>query len=197
MGEISTVTPCFTPGTHITTDRGQVPVETLRPGIKVATRDNGLRRIYWIGQRVVPYAELLDVPSLCPIIVRAGALGGGRPFRDMVVSPTHRFLVPKAFGDAMTGEAEPLVAAHLLTSLPGISYASCLGVSYLHILCDQHQVLLADGAWAESFHPDDQILGAMAAAQRREILELFPDVATIGAARRFPAARAVVDREGV
>ncbi|NNJ68922.1 MAG: type I secretion protein, partial [Boseongicola sp.] len=46
---ISPVTPCFTPGTLIATDRGPIAVEALRTGDRLVTRDNGLRRVHWIG----------------------------------------------------------------------------------------------------------------------------------------------------
>ena len=66
-----------------------------------------------------------------------------------------------------------------------------LGVSYLHVLLNAHEVILANGSWTESFHPDDQVMRDMAPNQRQEILILFPEIATMGAARRFPAARSI------
>ena len=190
---ISPVTPCFTPGAMIATDRGSVPVETLRSGDKVVTRDNGLKRIYWVGRREVPLQELQQADELIPVVVRAGALGSGLPRRDMVVSPSHRFLVsPDQAFLAMDGEA--LVAARHLIDGRRIHYAKTLGVSYLHLLCDAHQVILADGVWTESFHPDDQVMRGMGNSQRREILDLFPEVETMGASARFPSVREIRER---
>ncbi len=190
---ISPVTPCFTPGAMIATDRGSVPVETLRSGDKVVTRDNGLKRIYWVGRREVPLQELQQADELTPVVVRAGALGSGLPRRDMVVSPSHRFLVsPDQAFLAMDGEA--LVAARHLIDGRRIHYAKTLGVSYLHLLCDAHQVILADGVWTESFHPDDQVMRGMGNSQRREILDLFPEVETMGASARFPSVREIRER---
>ena len=190
---ISPVTPCFTPGAMIATNRGSVPVETLRSGDKVVTRDNGLKRIYWVGRREVPLQELQQADELTPVVVRAGALGSGLPRRDMVVSPSHRFLVsPDQAFLAMDGEA--LVAARHLIDGRRIHYAKTLGVSYLHLLCDAHQVILADGVWTESFHPDDQVMRGMGNSQRREILDLFPEVETMGASARFPSVREIRER---
>ena len=177
----------------IATDRGSVPVETLRSGDKVVTRDNGLKRIYWVGRREVPLQELQQADELTPVVVRAGALGSGLPRRDMVVSPSHRFLVsPDQAFLAMDGEA--LVAARHLIDGRRIHYAKTLGVSYLHLLCDAHQVILADGVWTESFHPDDQVMRGMGNSQRREILDLFPEVETMGASARFPSVREIRER---
>lgn len=187
------VTPCFTPGTAIVTDRGAVPVERLRPGDKVVTRDNGLRRIYWVGRRDVTYRELAVEEELVPVVVRAGAFGDGVPLRDMVVSPSHRFLVApdQAF---LAMEEESLVAVRHLVGGRGVARAQSLGVSYIHLLCDAHQVILADGVWTETFHPDDQVMRGLGNSQRREILALFPEVGTMGAALRFPAVRDIRER---
>jgi len=64
-------------------------------------------------------------------------------------------------------------------------------VSYIHILCNAHEVVMANGAWTESFHPDDHIMRNIGEAQRKELLALFPEIETIGAARRFRSARPV------
>ena len=36
-------TPCFTPGTLITTQRGELPVQLISAGDRVVTRDNGIQ----------------------------------------------------------------------------------------------------------------------------------------------------------
>lgn len=189
---ISPITPCFTPGTMIATDYGPVPIEALRQGHRVVTRDNGLRRVQWIGRRDMDYAEVAFEPELAPVLVRAGALGNGRPYRDMMVSPSHRFLISQEQSFLAIDGNEALVAARHLLDGRMVRSAATLGVSYIHLLCNAHQVILADGAWTETFHPDDQIMRALGNSQRREILDLFPEVETIGAAARFPAARDVI-----
>lgn len=182
---MSTASPCFTPGSLIATERGWRPVETLRRGDKVVTRDNGLKRIAWIGRRDLSFADLREIPALRPVLIRKGALGEDLPAFDMLVSPNHRFL----FTTPKSTDAEYLQAARHLRHRPGVGTASALGVSYLHLLFDAHEVILANGAWTESFHPDDQTLAALGARTRAEILYLFPEIETLGAARRFPAAR--------
>ena len=71
--------------------------------------------------------------------------------------------------------------------------AAILGVSYIHLLCDRHQVILANGAWTESFHPDDRVFPALEADHREELVGLFPEIETIGASIRFPPARPIVE----
>ena len=160
--------------------------------MRVVTRDNGLSRIEWVGRRTVSYEELESDIELRPILLRANSLGEGRPTRDMLVSPSHRFLVAPDQAFLAIEEDEALVAARLLVDHWHIRKAEMLGVSYIHILCDQHQIILADGVWTETFHPDDQTMRGMGNSQRRELNELFPDIETIGASRRFPSARPVL-----
>lgn len=179
----------------IATQRGAIAVEVLRAGDRLVTRDNGLRRVHWIGRRDVDYSELVGEPELAPVLVRAGAFGDGRPYRDMIVSPSHRFLISPDQSFLSFDGDEALVAARHLMDRRMVRRAAALGVSYIHLLCDAHQVILADGTWTESFHPNDQIMRGLGNSQRREILDLFPEVETMGAAQRFKAARKVVDGE--
>lgn len=194
MFKHSTVSPCFTPGTLIATDRGQRPVETLRRGDKVVTRDNGLRRIYWVGRRNLSLGELKTARRLQPILIRAGAFGEGKPARDMLVSPNHRFLrdLDPMPGDLTNTSDEVLIAARHLVDGQRVAPAATLGVSYIHLLCDRHQVILANGAWTESFHPDDMVLQSIENTHRLELMKLFPEIATIGASVRFPPARRIL-----
>ena len=183
--------PCFTPGTLIATDRGMKPVETLKRGDRLVTRDNGLKRIYWAGKRSFTYHDLMEAEGLRPILVRAGSFGDGYPMRDMVVSPQHRFLVGPRTSPLMGGENEALVAARHLVDHRKVKPAAMLGVTYIHLLLNAHEVILANGAWTESFHPEDRVIRAIAPSQRQEILMLFPEIATMSAAKRFPAARQI------
>jgi Ca2+-binding RTX toxin-like protein len=184
--EIENVIPCFTPGTWISTDRGEVLVEALRPGDRVLTRDHGWQEIRWTGRRDLSLADLIVSPALQPVRIAAGALGGGLPCRDMLVSPQHRMLIEGAGPAMWFGTDEVLVAALHMTGMPGICQVLTRGVSYIHVMCDAHEIIRADGAWTESFQPALRMLDGMEAAQQNELLALFPDVAG-GAA--FPAAR--------
>lgn len=155
------------------------------------TRDNGLRRVNWIGRRTFSRAEIGDEVELQPVLVRRDAFGEDNPARDMIVSPHHRFLVGIDTSPLTAGEDEALVAVRHLIDGSRVLPVQMLGVSYIHFLCNAHEVVLANGAWTETFHPDDQIMGVLAETQRQEILNLFPEIETMGAARRFPAARPI------
>jgi serralysin len=186
FSNIETIVPCFTPGTLISTERGDVAVEALRAGDLVMTRDNGLQPVRWIGRRDLDRAALAAAPGLQPVLIGAGALGDGFPHRDMMVSPQHRMLVTGAAADILFGSDEVLISAIHLVGRPGILRPVMQAVSYLHVLCDAHEIILAEGTWTESFQPALRMLDAMTATQRDELRALFPKLFDRGS---FPAAR--------
>ena len=170
--------PCFTPGTMIATPKGEVPVETLRAGGRIITRDNGIRDIRWTGQISLNWHELNARPHLKPILVRQGSLGNGLPERDMMVSPNHRLLVANDRTALHFDQAEVLVAAKHLVAQAGVQTVNSLGTTYIHFMFARHEVVLANGAWTESFHPGDTSLKGLGNAQRHEIFDLFPELKT-------------------
>jgi Ca2+-binding RTX toxin-like protein len=182
FSNIEQVIPCFTPGVMISTDRGEVAVETLRVGDLVLTRDAGLQPVRWIGTRNLGLADLIVRPNLRPVQIGQGALGHGLPLRDTLVSPQHRMLIEGAGPEMLFGEAEVLVAATHLTALAGVQHTLPTGVTYIHLLLDRHEIICANGSWSESFQPADRMLSAMDAAQRQEIAELFPELMVEGKA---------------
>ncbi|MFI0396276.1 Hint domain-containing protein [Paracoccus jiaweipingae] len=183
--------PCFTSGTLIDTPHGPVPIQDLRPGDLVLTRDNGPQPIRWVGGRLLD-ARALDLrPNLRPIRIRAGALGPGQPCRDLVVSPQHRILVQSSIAARMFDSPEVLIAAKHLCLLDGITpEAPPDGVHYLHILLDRHEVLRSNGAWTESLLTGPQALKSLTAPARHEILSIFPELA---AAITPPGARPLIE----
>lgn len=186
---IEKVVPCFTPGTLIATPKGERKVEDLRIGERIITRDNGMQEIRWIGRRDLPGEELAAEPHLRPVLIQQGALGKGLPERDMMVSPQHRVLIANDKTALYFEEREVLVAAKHLTDMEGIDVVDVSHTSYIHIMFDQHEVILSDGIWTESFQPGDMSLAGVDDAARDEILELFPELATRAGIDAYSAAR--------
>ena len=186
---IERVIPCFTPGTMIATPRGERLVETLDVGDKVITRDNGIQEIRWIGTRTLTREEMPKAQHMLPIRIRRGAFGNGLPERDMIVSPNHRVLVSNDKTALYFDESEVLVAAKHLTGLVGVEEVEAETVTYVHFMFDQHEVVLSDGLWTESFQPGDHSLAGIGNAQRQEIFELFPELNTPEGVEAYAAAR--------
>ncbi len=188
---------CFTPGTRISTPRGDVAVEALKPGDLVVTRDNGPQEIRWIGQKALKGPPLRFDNRLQPVRIRAGALGPNLPDHDLRLSPGHRVLL---LGDHRTldvAEAEVFVSARHLVGTRGIAQDAVSEVRYLHFMCDRHEVVLSNGVWTESFQPSESALEGVAEPSREEIFELFPELrgptvpGGFGAARTTAPAHAI------
>lgn len=180
---------CFARGTRLRTAQGQRRIEDLRAGDMVATLDHGLQPIRWIGSTRVPARG-----DLAPIMIRKGALGNRR---DLRVSPQHRMLLRGWQASLLFGEDEVLVPAKSLLNDHNILREEGGEVEYFHILFDRHEILWAEGALSESFHPGQQGWKALDQPTRTEILHLFPQLADQGLPHYGPAARlSLRDYEG-
>ncbi|MGI3186312.1 Hint domain-containing protein [Nioella aestuarii] len=175
------VVPCFTPGTRIDTPDGPVAVEALEVGDMVLTMDRGEQPIRWIGSVNLTPNQLALSPSLRPILLRAKAFGPNQPDRDMLLSPQHRVLLSGAQVTLLFGEPEMLIAARDLVNDSTITSAPPQdGVTYIHFMFDQHEIVRADGIWAESFRPGPMTMPALCEDSRQELLQLFPCLALDG-----------------
>ncbi|MCA1284607.1 Ig-like domain-containing protein [Salipiger bermudensis] len=183
------VLPCFTPGTLIATPKGERLVEDLEIGDRVITRDNGIQEIRWIGRKELTGFQLARKPHLKPVLIQQGALGKNLPEHDLLVSPNHRVLVANDKTALYFEEREVLAAAKHLTGLDGVDEVDTLGVTYIHMMFDNHEVVLSNGAWTESFQPGDLSLRGIGDEQRQEIFELFPELEHAEGLKAYGAAR--------
>lgn len=166
---------CFTTGTLIDTANGAVAVEALSVGDLVRTLDDGLQPVRWIGVRGLDAIDLRLNPRLRPVRIAAGALGDGKPARDLVVSPQHRVLVRSRIARRMFDNDETLVPAGKLIGLPGVTVDDgARDVTYFHILFDAHQIVFSEGAATESLYLGTEALKAVSGPARAEIGALFP-----------------------
>ena len=133
----TTDTPCFVSGTMIETPAGEIAVENIRPGDDIRLADGSIGRVHWVGHRRIGCTAR---PDDAPIRIRAGALGGNLPRRDLVVSPDHAL-----FLDGV------LVPAGLLVDGVRIVCDDAERVTYHHVELERHAILLAEGAPAESY----------------------------------------------
>ena len=174
--------PCFAKGTFIETDIGPLPIETLRAGDKVATFDNGLQRIRWIGKR-----EVSGLGGDAPIVFEAGALGN---YRRLSVSPQHRMLMTDWRAEMYFGTPEVLVSAIHLVNGTTIRQQPQPKITYFHMVFDQHEIIYAEGVRTESLHLGAEALGRLDAKAREEILAVFPEAAYRSSETARPCLRA-------
>jgi hypothetical protein len=169
---------CFTPGTRIATPDGPKLIQSLRPGDRVLTKDDGAQEVLWTGSRRMSGARLYAMPHLRPIRFRAGAFGNDRPEPDLIVSPAHRMLIKGAAAQTLFGTTEVLVRAEDLLNDTTITVDHVLReVTYIHILLERHNIVFANGVETESFHPSNTALEMIDPAQRDVLMAVMPQVA--------------------
>ncbi|MBN2760982.1 MAG: Hint domain-containing protein [Rhodobacteraceae bacterium] len=144
---------CFASETVIATPNGPTPIDRIREGDLVQTRDNGPKPVVWAGRSSLSGLALRRYPHLRPIRLRRGALGSV-PDDELRISPEHRVLVTGQRAQALYGCDEVLVRAADLLDYRSIAPDLALhGVVYVHLLLEDHQILFANGLPCESFHP--------------------------------------------
>lgn len=175
--------PCFVAGTRIETADGPRPVEDIRVGDMIPTRDHGLQPVRWAGQRRVQATG-----SHAPVEISPGALG---PHGRIALSPQHRVFLSGWRAELCCGTDEMLVkACHLVNDQTIRRLRSGGWVRYVHLLFDRHEIISAEGLESESFHPGPEVMGDMDAATRAELLTLFPGLASDYGPAARPEARA-------
>jgi hypothetical protein len=135
--------PCFCSGTRIMTDRGEVAVEDVVVGDRVMTQAGEAKPVTWIG-----YGRVLIAPgrrsAATPILVCRSALADNVPRRDLRITKGHSLFLD-----------DVLIPAEFLVNHRSILWDDRAGqVEFYHIELATHDVLLADGAPAESYRDD-------------------------------------------
>jgi hypothetical protein len=134
---------CFCEGSLIRTPSGDLPVERLAVGDTVVTSSGAPMPITWIGQgrvRATPGRR----SAATPIVVRKGALGDNVPFADLRVTKGHSLFIDGV-----------LIPAEFLVNHRSIAWDDrAREVAIYHVELATHDVLLANGAPAESYRDD-------------------------------------------
>ncbi|MES2539464.1 MAG: Hint domain-containing protein [Pseudomonadota bacterium] len=177
----------YVAGTLIDTPDGLRPVEALLAGDVVTTLANGSRPLLWVGRRRVTVLDLLAEPGLRPVEFAPGVVANIRP---LLVSPQQRMLIDDWRAEVYFGEDRVLVAAQALVDDLATRVVLPLdGVEYVILLCDRHEVLLAEGALSESFHPGEIGLSGLTQGERDEVETLIPEAELLRRRAAFPIVR--------
>ncbi|CAH0193480.1 Hint domain-containing protein [Roseomonas sp. CECT 9278] len=134
-------TVCFMPGTLIATPQGDRAIEELAIGDEILTADGRTVSVRWIGRQTIA-ARFANPERALPIRIRAGALGDGLPVRDLLVSPAHAILV-----DGVLAQAGALVNGTTIRREDDVPEV----FTYYNIELAEHDLILAEGAAAETF----------------------------------------------
>ena len=138
---------CFLKGTQIRTPQGERLVEDLRIGDLVLTVSGDTKPIKWIGRmRFERDGRTSWDKAVAPIRIACGAFNGDLPHSDLYVSYGHCFLI-----NGLLISAGDLINGSSITSWqpPDMDV-----FEYLHIELESHDVILANGAPAETLPGD-------------------------------------------
>ncbi len=134
---------CFLPGTLIRTPTGEVQVQDLQLGDLVTTLGGAVRPIAWIGMGQVLATRGKRGPAT-PVIVRKNAIAPNVPFQDLRVTKGHSFLLDGV-----------LIPAEFLVNHRSIAWDDrAQEVALFHVELETHDILIANGAPAESYRDD-------------------------------------------
>jgi len=134
---------CFLAGTYITTPRGEVPVEQLVVGDTLLTNSGVVEPIVWIGTaRVLATRGRRNAAT--PVIVKRGAIADNVPYRDLRVTKGHSLFIDGAL----------IPVEFLINHRTILPDDHAQEVSIYHLELAAHDVLIADGAPAESYRDD-------------------------------------------
>jgi hypothetical protein len=134
---------CFLPDTLIQTPSGPVKVQDLQTGDIVTTFAGAERPIAWIGTGAVLATRGKRGPAT-PVIIRKSAFAANVPNRDLRVTKGHSFLFDNV-----------LIPAEFLVNHRTIEWDDrAQEVVLYHVELESHDILIANGAPAESYRDD-------------------------------------------
>lgn len=134
---------CFLAGSQIATPFGETNVEELKIGDHVRCADGRSVPVRWVGYQTVS-TRFASPERLMPVRFAAGSLGSGLPHTHLTVTADHAMLI-----DGVLCQAGALVNGTTITRVP----LSQMGEKFVvyHIETEAHEIILANGAPAETF----------------------------------------------
>ncbi len=140
------LTVCFAAGTQIATPNGARSIEELEVGDFVSTQDGGAVPVLWIGHQTV---TKLFTPAerFVPVRVKAGALGEGLPYTDLILTADHALILEGLAINAGALVNGDEIRYEPIDALPDRA-------TYFHIETEHHDVIFANGAAAETYVDD-------------------------------------------
>lgn len=157
----------FAAGTLIALPEGApVPVERLRPGDRVLTRDHGAQVLRWIGK-----ATLRAEGAFAPVVITAGTMGNTG---DLALSPHHRVLFHQRGGARPGTLSDLLVEARHLVDGDHIRRREGGWVDYHGLVFDRHEIVYAEGIATESLRICAPVLTRLPPPMADELKARFP-----------------------
>nr|WP_294522802.1 Hint domain-containing protein [uncultured Rhodopila sp.] len=135
---------CFAGGTQILAGGNEVAIEALQPGDSVAVLRNGetvQEPVTWVGSSKIDLSRHAQPELAAPVRVKAGALADNTPTRDLLLSPEHCLI--------LGGRSIPV--KYLINGGSIAREYPAAPFHYYHVELENHGILIAEGAQAESY----------------------------------------------
>ena len=134
---------CYLPDTQIATPSGEVSVQNLAVGDRVMTHRGSVASVVWIGRGKALATRGRRCPTT-PIIIRKGAISDNVPNRDLRITKGHALYFDNV-----------LIPVEFLVNHRSIAWDDrAQEVTVYHVELATHDVLMANGAPAESYRDD-------------------------------------------
>lgn len=180
----------FTHGTIIQTSEGPIAVEDLCPGMMLESASGCHIRLMWKGAiTLVPGGPTLgEDPRLYRVM--PDSFGLGRPAQDQTFGPGARRLNrdPKLRASMGTDAAlvplASLVDGHCIVEVTPVS-----PTRVYHLVCEQHDTILAAGLEVETFHPGPETPISLPEEMLALFMRFFPHLVHIRDFGRLTTAR--------
>jgi hypothetical protein len=144
----------FVAGTRVATPMGYVAVERLKAGDRVLTADGRHASLIWVGLTRVPC-----MGSFAPVRIDTGVMDNIRPLR---LGQGHRLRV-SGWQAELLFDAEAVLAS-AKTFVNGVDIVidhSAETVTYIHLMFDRHEVVLAENVPCETLQPGPDAMRAI------------------------------------
>jgi hypothetical protein len=132
---------CVDAATLILTDRGERRADSIRIGDTVITAFGRQQGVKWVGHRSFAQRFISGNRAMHPIRIEAGALGPKIPRNPLYVSPQLGFFLRGS-----------LIPAWCLVNGKSVqTVRAAADVHYLQLELESHDIMLAEGAPAETY----------------------------------------------
>lgn len=169
-------------GTLLMTEAGPMAVEDLMPGIRVETRDSGMRPLMWRGATVIQPKVIEGAPAACLYRIPMDAFGPQRPSPDLVLGPSARLVHRGAALTEIVGSDSALVPLQVFEDgFNVIRVTPASPVRVFHIGFARHHIVAVNGLEIETVHPGPETLARIGTEAARLYVSLFPHLESLSA----------------
>lgn len=185
---------CFLEGTRIRVPLGYAAIEHLSRGDSIIDVNGKRHSILYIAKAEITLISGMEhlYHRWFPVRIPVGTFGEGRPYRDTYLSQQHRILVDGPEVELVLAEQQALAPACGFVDFGASLETSLRKITYYHILCEEHVILMANGMPCETLFLGDLLVRGAKTAAKDEAQHFFGDlVARISPermARMRPAA---------